>query len=428
MKKILPFIIAFLLFPHINATQEKEIKVAIYFSNIKRFAEEIKETIEYSWMENGVKYVIKAEIINKREILNGEIFRYDVFIIPGSGRPYLDALQPRWRNNIIKFIENGGGYIGICGGANLASLGFKEKFSANSLLNAGMLKIANIYVNDEQDEEWQYLWKSNWRYGGVPIKVFIPENEVPIFDGFYGGYRNIRYWGGPGMFDGDTKDEKMGKVIPIAIYAEEPMEVAPLHYWKWENGEWIAYKNVTTDIKGQYAAIATTYGKGRIVLFGPHPERKTFFDGYVREFPVRPNIAPFTWFIYEWVSNNASVISYNWWILRRSVAWVAGLNREEMPFVSEIAAYVEEPRYGIYFNGRKIIYSQNNIVIGYFHLKGEAIDANESLLYADGKLIYEGEGNIAIEMKLERGRHVIKMIVRNNREEAVNELEIVTLG
>ncbi|HDN95560.1 MAG TPA: hypothetical protein ENG71_00640 [Thermoplasmatales archaeon] len=423
-------ILALLLSPvisNIHAVQEKEIKVAIYFSNVKRFAQEVEETIDYSWTKNGVKYVIKPHIISKKEIINGSIFSYDVFIIPGSGRHYFDAMNKKWRDNVIKFVESGGGYVGICGGANLASLGFNERLSPNSVLNLSVLKIANIYVNDQQDEEWQYLWKSNWRHGGPPINVYIVKNDVPIFDGFYGGYRSIRYWGGPGMYEGDAKDEKMGEIIPLAIYAEEPMEVAPLHYWKWKNGEWIPYRNVTTDIKGQYAAIATTYGDGRLVLFGPHPERKTYFDGHVEEFPVRPNMGPFTWFIYNWVSNNSSSISYNWWILRRSVAWVAGLSKEEMPYASQTAAYIEEPRYGVYFNGRKIIYSQKNIVIGRFSIKGKTIDADEALWYVDGELVYKGKGDVMMDVKLQRGKHIIRLIAINENEEAGNKMEVISL-
>ena len=82
-----------------------------------------------------------------------------------------------------------------------------------------------------------------------------------------------------------------------------------------------AYRKVI-ELKGEYAAIATTYGKGRIVLFGPHPEKKTFFGGHIEEFPVRKNTR-FTWFIYNWSDGIPSDENYNWWMLRRSVAWTA---------------------------------------------------------------------------------------------------------
>ncbi|MEM2509080.1 MAG: hypothetical protein QW673_02660, partial [Candidatus Thermoplasmatota archaeon] len=48
-----------------NILEEKEIKVAIYFSGVKRYAEEIKDAIEYSWSENGKKYKISSQIIGR---------------------------------------------------------------------------------------------------------------------------------------------------------------------------------------------------------------------------------------------------------------------------------------------------------------------------------------------------------------------------
>ncbi|KAA0000073.1 MAG: hypothetical protein FE047_02570 [Thermoplasmata archaeon] len=421
MRAILLCVILFSLSVNIPAERKMEIKVAIYFSNVKRFAEEIRDAIDYSWIKKGVKYVISAEIIGREDVKKGKLNSYDVFVIPGSARPYTDAMNKKWREEVIKFVENGGGYIGICGGANLASVGFDE--GGNKALNPFLLKIANVYVNDEQYEEWQYLWKSNWRHGGPPIKLSILHTNNPIFEGFYGEQRSIRYWGGPGMYEAKEENEKFGEIIPLAIYAEEPMEVAPLHYWRWD-GKWIPYRNVTTDIKGQYAIVATTYGKGRIVLFGPHPERETFFDGHIEEFPVRPEFSPFTWFIYNWVSDNKSTISYNWWILRRSIAWTVGI---AMPPASETAVHIEEPRYGIYVEGRKILYSQSAIVIGKTNIIGKAINIRESYLYVDNHLLYTGKGDIQLSTSFNPGKHVVSMVGRSEGEEVKNEISIFVL-
>jgi len=301
-----------------------EIRVAVYDSALKNIAREAKNAIGCSWESNGVEYKIVPSIIGREDIVRKHVLRkenFDVLLIPGSGRPYFDAYDLRWRTEVKKFVEGGGGYVGICGGANLASMGFHEGLSANIFLDMSTLKIANVYVNDQQYEEWQYLWKSNWKYGLPPINIYINESGNPIMEGFYGTYRSIRYGGGPGMYPAGIKNEKFGEIVPLAIYAEEPMEVAPIHHWKWD-GEWKMASNITTDIKGQYAAIATTYGDGRVVLFGPHPEKNTFFGGDIEEFPVRKNTR-FTWFIYNWSDGIPSDEDYNWWMLQRSVAWSA---------------------------------------------------------------------------------------------------------
>lgn len=301
-----------------------EIKVAVYDSVLKNISREAKDAIEYSWEENGIKYEIVPSMINRSDIVRRHVLtegNFDVILIPGSGRPYFDAYDVRWREEVKKFVEDGGGYVGICGGANLASMGFNEGLSINSMLSISTLGIANVYVNDQQGEEWQYLWKSNWKYGLPPVNVYIPDSGNPVMEGFYGTYRSIRYGGGPGMYPAGVENNKCGEIVPLAIYAEEPMEAAPIHRWKWSNG-WKIAANITTDIKGEYAAIATTYGNGRIVLFGPHPEKKTFFGGHIEEFPVRKNTR-FTWFIYNWSDGIPSDENYNWWMLQRSVAWTA---------------------------------------------------------------------------------------------------------
>jgi hypothetical protein len=187
----------------------------------------------------------------------------------------------------------------------------------------------------------------------------------------------------------------------------------------------VPFKKIKTDIKGQYAAIATTYGEGKVVLFGPHPERKTFFDGYVEEVTVRPKLAPFTWFIYNWISNNSSIISYNWWMLRRSVAWLAGC---EMPYMSEIASYIIAPKNGVYFNGRKIIDCKDNIVIGHMNLIGASNGANETLVYVNDELIHQTMKNIDLTVTLSKGYHHIRVVAKGRREEAGSEIGIIVMS
>ncbi|MEA2054295.1 MAG: BPL-N domain-containing protein [Candidatus Thermoplasmatota archaeon] len=411
-----------------SSSDEKtvKIKVAVYGSTVKIFAEEVKQTIEYSWENNGTKYEIIPVIIGRNDVigkgknaLTNENF--DVFIVPGISSPYFDAYDLRWRKSVKEFVENGGGYIGICGGANLASMGFQEKLSPNTVLDLSVLKIANVYVNDQQAQEWQYLWKSNWEYGLPPIQVYISEVKNPITEGFCGGYRNIRYGGGPGMYPAYEDNEKCGEVIPLAIYAEEPMEVAPLHYWKW-NGRWEIAANVTTDIKGQWASIATTYGNGKVVLFGPHPEKKTFFGGHVEEFPVRANTR-FTWFIYNWSDGILSEESYNWWMLRRSVAWVT---HHQIPPASKIAVFAEEPEDGMYINGRKIMEMKNTVIIGSATVKARAIDGREIAMYVDGELKDLIHGNSYSNMlSIGKGTHVIRIETWNNGERAIRSFPVI---
>jgi len=308
-------------------TDTVEIRVAVYTSVIEDYAAEVERALDYAWVDGGTRYVITSSVIGRGQVLGRDTpalhtGSFDVLVIPGSGRPYVDAADPRWRDAVRGFVADGGGYVGICGGANLASMGFRERWNVNALLNVSTLGIANVYVNDQQLEEWQYLWKANWEMGMPPVDVRVVASDNPIFAGWYGERRSMRYGGGPGMIPAGVQCSECGPVVPLAVYAEEPMEVAPLHFWRWRGG-WEMAANVTTDVEGEYAAAASTYGEGRGALFGPHPEKPTWFGGHVEEFPVRPRLGPFTWFIYNWSDGVLSSPSYNWWMLRRAVAWGA---------------------------------------------------------------------------------------------------------
>ena len=61
-------------------------------------------------------------ILNKDSVLNGNLNRYDLFIMPGGDMwIYKDSLSLTGMNKIKEFVSNGGGYIGICGGAYFAA-------------------------------------------------------------------------------------------------------------------------------------------------------------------------------------------------------------------------------------------------------------------------------------------------------------------
>jgi hypothetical protein len=133
------------------------------------------------------------------------------------------------------------------------------------------------------------------------------------------------------MLIADKDDPLLGEICPLAIYTEEPMDKGPIHYWKtssFKDPE--PYKTIITDIVGQYAGVATTYNEGKIVLFGPHPEYSTWTNGHINEFETESRGWIGNKFVYNWTGKETSY-DYNWWIIRRSVAWVAGLTEETLP-------------------------------------------------------------------------------------------------
>jgi len=304
------------------------INIALYDS-ISPSVLQAQEAMSYIWETSDAHYEMIVEMVDRPEVVGGQLTdgNYDVFVIGASGRQYFHGVSQRWKEEIASFIYNGGGYVGICGGANVVSLGFEQpRTPLDFLINQAALGISNIYINDEQDQEWQYLWKDTGE-DHVPIRTWI-DTSVPIFNDHHQDWRDIVYGGGPGMYLGDRSD--LAPVQPIAIYEEEPMQIAPLHYWRPTMSGWAIWKNVTTDIAGQWAGVLTSYGAGTMVLFGDHPEIPPMLNGSIDEF-FGFSIYGIPRMVYQWTGGEQLPLDYNWWIIRRSIAWASGVVESELP-------------------------------------------------------------------------------------------------
>ncbi len=87
---------------------------------------------------------------------------------------------------------------------------------------------------------------------------------------------------------------------------------------------------MTTDISGQWAGVETTYGAGRMILFSPHPEIPPLMNGSISEF-FGLSIYGIPRYVYSWGGGKQTNEDYNWWILRRSAALVAGVPEGDLP-------------------------------------------------------------------------------------------------
>jgi len=370
--KHLPFLIfvvtALLCLPTAHPEEEQE-STPILYKNIAVYpsmvpaVKVLQYALQYGWTIDGVSYRFNVTEIGRQATLGRTLTpldteHYDVLVIGASARQYVHGLDPRWKNSVQEFVADGGGYVGICGGANEASLGFTSTSTLiDRIIDASSLGIANVYINDHQDQEWQYLYKSSGLDGGVPILCELSDH--PIVSVSPTNPRLIRYEGGPGLYAGDSTDPLHGEIVPLAIYAEEISDKAPIHHWEKVGDEWQQTIPIVTDVKGQFAAIATTYGNGRVALFGPHPEeRPTLEAGYVEEFPGRTKYSLFQeTYLYSWVGGDKTNWSYNWWMERRAVAWAAGVPEEHLPPIRYNEILLTKPSVwepALYFQGRRI--------------------------------------------------------------------------
>jgi len=395
MKKILIAILFMLVIPSsshffIHAANENvTINIALYKCDVTTNPYTMF-CFKYAWHENGKWYVFNITEIGKEEVmkaLNNKNF--DVFIVGASAKSYLiDSFNEKWRHAIKKFVSNGGGYIGICGGANLASMGYMQpKSPFQRYINKGVLGIANVYINDDFDGEWQYLLKVNYEnYSGqIGVKTKIVGGD--IFNGYDKKFLNISYAGGPSFYLNNNAK-------PLLIYDEEPMYTKPIHYWIPSPNGWRIWKNVTTDIKEQAAAIETSYGKGKIFLFGPHPEEYFMENGSIIEYFGKSAWGRWK-YVYSYVGGQWMQLSQNWWILRRTAAMASV---DVMPPLSRLAAVISHPdemKKGVYINNRAIDVAILNkiaeiigrdIIIGNFTTVVYTVDGAKAEFYIDGKL------------------------------------------
>jgi len=331
-----------------NPTDTYIIKVAIYVGNGDegRYA----RALNYSWISGDTTYKFESTIIDGKDVLGqGEndltTDNFDVLMIGASARSYLvHGQSEKWKENVRDFVASGGGYYGVCGGANAASRGFENpKNLFHKLVNRGVLGIANVYINDYLIGEWQYLFKfsysgffnnhnSDKSIGFVDVNTTVSKsNNNKIFSEYDREYRHIAYAGGPGMYNTTIEDSKYGPIVPLLTYNEELMDSKPLHYYVRTLRGWKIFRNVTTTLYDTFAGIATTYEDGRVVTYGPHPELRFVVNGSIvetRGFGYLSFVLG-RYFGYSYLGDRPEYTNY--WLMLRSIAWAAKIPNENLP-------------------------------------------------------------------------------------------------
>ncbi|HOQ20574.1 MAG TPA: BPL-N domain-containing protein [Methanothermobacter sp.] len=164
---------------------------------------------------NGVKFTYATSTVITSSILAS----YDVLVMPGgtSGLSYLR--NPNISASAIKsFVSNGGGYLGICAGAYAASIGVDGYYDGWGLAD---VRCKAVYYE-----------------GDLSISITSAGEKILGLS----GTQTICHCNGATMYT-------VGTATSLATYADNK-----------------------TGYKGYIAAVADTYGSGRVILCGPHPE------------------------------------------------------------------------------------------------------------------------------------------------------------
>ncbi len=179
--------------------------------------------------------------VSPETIQAGGLTNFDVVIFGGgSGSKQAAALGDSGRANVRRFVEQGGGYIGICAGAYLATSGYS--WSLN-LINARTVS-------------------PKWQRGTGTVQLELTETGGTIL-GRRAGPFDVRYANGPIVKADDKPD------LP-------PFET--LAYFRSELARNDAPVGVMVNAPAIFCA---PYKQGRVVCVSPHPEQTVGLEEFV---------------------------------------------------------------------------------------------------------------------------------------------------
>jgi len=165
-----------------------------------------------------VKYIYTADI------LEGNLSQYDVAVFPGGSTHFLAAIKSvQFRTEIIKYVERGGRYLGICGGAILASFLHLGDCDTGWLLD---LAIYHLYYTITDTKG---VMAVRWQEGN-------------IFE--MNGISEMTWAAGPYF-------TRLGNLKAEAVYLHDQFLLLSA---------------------GKPAIASGRHGEGKLVLFGMHPE------------------------------------------------------------------------------------------------------------------------------------------------------------
>jgi len=189
----------------------------------------------------GAARNVTAARMTPAEIQAGALKQYDVVVFTGgSGSGQARALGQGGCQEVKEFVENGGGYVGICAGSYLACSGFSWGLG---LINAKTLSPL-------------------WKRGTDMVKVELTGRGRDIL-GPLPGALDCLYYQGPIVGPAGLPD--LPEYEPLAFYRSE-----------------VAKNGTPKGIMVNSPAIfAGRYGKGRVLCFSPHPEQSKGLENFV---------------------------------------------------------------------------------------------------------------------------------------------------
>lgn len=200
-------------------------------------------------LEKGFQF----KTVTAKEIRDGALEKFDVLIQPGgSASEQAKMLGEEGRQRIQQFVKSGGGFIGICAGAYLASIEYPWSLG---LLDAHVLD------------------RAHWARGEGTVQLRITSAGKSAL-GAKSESCSIHYENGPLLGPGEHEDVSDYELL-AAFDSEIRKNDAPPGV-----------------MKGTTAIARGEYGEGRVQCFSPHPEKtpghEVFLQAAVKWVAERP--------------------------------------------------------------------------------------------------------------------------------------------
>lgn len=218
-----------------SGTHLRRIQIAIY-SDIGAASGSI-ESIQEVIKSNGGE----SHIIDIPQIRENKLSKYDILVVPGGeSLEMADSLGKDGCDAIRQFVSNGGGYIGICAGAYLASSTF-DKF-------LGLVNVKTIHSTEISPRigilEQRQL-------GVAPADIIFSDYGRTLFSI---EESTILYINGPIFIEAGRTD--LPRHMTLGIYQSD------IFQYQFQQGT----------MPQTPAIVAGQYGQGMAILFSPHPE------------------------------------------------------------------------------------------------------------------------------------------------------------
>jgi len=177
------------------------------------------------------------------DIQTGVLSQFDVLIFPGgSGSKEAAAIGHAGCKAVREFVASGGGYIGICAGAFLASAKYDWSLAlVNANTFTGKRMIPGVGM------------KSMWFRGKGKVKMELTDQGRKIL-GEHPGLVELGYANGPIL--SPAGKEGLPAYVTLAFFRTE------ISKYKVQEGSMIDTP----------AIVAASFGQGRVIAISPHPE------------------------------------------------------------------------------------------------------------------------------------------------------------